>query len=88
MKPKWGPKVNHFASKTIENRSAAGWEAMLTELVVIVLLVIFGIRGFEAGLPLLFIPCWGGALVVSVTLINQIYLDVTSRRALREEDEG
>lgn len=80
---KWVPKVNHFAARTIENRSAPGAEAILTEIVVIVLLVIFGFRGYETALPLLFIPCWGGALVVSITLLYQIYSDVRLRLDLR-----
>lgn len=83
---KWVPKINHFAARTIENRSAPGAEAILTEIVVIILLVIFGFRGYETGLALLFIPCWGGAFFVSVTLLYQIYLDIRLRLALRSSD--
>lgn len=80
MKFEWGPKVAHYAARTVNIKSVPGIESIAAEILVVFLLIIFAVRAWEIQLLLLLVPCALGVLLVSVTLVPQICLEISNGR--------
>ena len=80
MSKRWGPKVIHYGSKTGENKSAFGAEALITELFILFCLIFFACVGYFSDLLVLLVMCGVGAVAVFITLIFELYVTFTRRK--------
>ena len=83
MTRRWGPKVRHYAARTVENHSSIGAEAIITELFILFCLVFFAFVGYYGNLLVLLVLCGVRAVAVLITLFFEAYFMLTRARSSR-----